>query len=68
MMIEPESDKPIIELLICALEEYSREGKVENVRCDRCGGLIEITPVGETGRALKADCPCGRYRDNMRGL
>ena len=63
-----ESDKPSIDLLISAYEEYSRAGKVHSIRCDRCGRLIEITPVGETGRALKADCLCGRYRGNMRGL
>ena len=61
-------DKPNIDLLIKALEQYSQLGTVESVKCDRCGGLIEVKPQGDMGRAFTANCPCGRYKDTMRGL
>ena len=63
-----ESTKPNIDLLVKALEEYWQGGKVASVRCDRCGGLIEVTPEGEMGRAFSVNCPCGRYKDTMRRL
>jgi hypothetical protein len=63
-----ESSKPNFEILVAAVEEFSREGKVSTVRCDACGGLIEVARIGEMGTAISTKCPCGRYNDNMRGL
>jgi hypothetical protein len=57
-----------VKLMMAAMEEYGRDGKVSGVRCDLCGGLLEVTPIGETGRSLSVKCPCGRYKDTMRGL
>lgn len=63
-----DNDKPNIDLLVKAWEQYSQFGKVVDAKCDHCDGLIEITPLGNMGRAFSANCPCGRYKDTMRGL
>jgi hypothetical protein len=63
-----QASKPNIELLVMALEQYWREGKVFNVKCDKCGGLLEVTPKGEMASAFSIKCPCGWYNDTMRGL
>jgi len=63
-----ENDPPNINLLIEAMEQYWQLGKVMDIKCDRCGGLIEVTPIGELARAYSVNCPCGRYVDTMRGL
>ena len=68
MTVTNDFDKPNIDLLAQAFEQFWQLGKVVSVKCDGCGGLIEVKPIGEMGRAFYANCPCGRYKDNMRGL
>jgi hypothetical protein len=68
MAMTNEDSKPNIDLLVKAVEQYWQTGKVVDAKCDRYGGLIEVTPRGEMGRAFSVNCPCGRYKDTMRGL
>ena len=63
-----ENNTPNFDLLAKALEQYWQVGKVVDVKCDRCGGLIDVAPIGQMGRAFSANCPCGLYKDTMRGL
>jgi phage FluMu protein Com len=59
-------EKPSIETLELALGEFKKKGIVENVRCERCNSLIEITENGPS--VLQVKCDCGMYNDNIRGL
>lgn len=59
-------DEDTIKLLGLALAEFQREGKVTTVRCDVCGGVIEIKWQGHIGGSV--NCPCGRFKDNLRGI
>lgn len=63
-----EEEKADMEKIIKAVEQYWQTGKVTDITCERCGGLIQITPLGETNRAFSASCPCGLYHDTLRGL
>ena len=63
-----ENGKPNIDLLVKAMEQYWQVGKIVNIKCDGCGELIEVKPKGEMGNAFSVTCPCGRYKDTMRGL
>lgn len=58
--------KPSIETFQEAIAEYSKSGKVESVKCERCSSTIEIKPKGDS--ALIMTCQCGLYNDNLRGL
>ena len=58
--------KPTINTLEMALGEYTKNGKVGTVHCERCNGLIEITRKSESTLSVK--CECGLYNDNLRGL
>ena len=49
-----------------ALTEFHRTGNNTVARCDRCEGLIEVTSPGPEVWSL--NCPCGRYKDTLRGL
>jgi len=66
MKKQTESKAVIRTILLAAYEEYSRDGKISTVKCDACGGLLEITRLGDT--ALTVRCRCGRFEDTMRGL
>lgn len=49
-----------------ALEEHRELGAVATVHCDRCDGLLSVTPLGD--EAWRMSCDCGRYDDTLRGL
>lgn len=53
-------------LLDKALSEYRSQGAVMTARCDSCGGLLEVEARGEN--SFSVSCPCGKYRDTLRGL
>ena len=59
-------DEQAIELLKLALEEFARDGRVTAVRCDVCGGIIEIKALNDT--SYSARCTCGKFRDSLRGI
>lgn len=52
-------------VLLAAREEFHTLGTC-SVKCDRCGGIVTITALGDA--VWQADCPCGRYRLSMKGL
>ena len=59
-------EKPDIDKVIKALEEYHQTGQVQTVKCQRCGSNLQISPLGDS--ALRLSCSCGLYEDRLRGL
>lgn len=59
-------DPAALDLLERAMEEYQQQGRVETVRCDRCGDVIQITALSPTAHAV--ECTCGKFRDTLRGI
>jgi hypothetical protein len=57
--------KAVVELYDRALGELQREGMVRTARCEVCGHLLRVQQL--TPAAWTIDCPCGRYRDTLRG-
>jgi hypothetical protein len=67
--VKPKSKAEIQAILAVidrALEEFRQQGKGTTVTCDACTGLLSVVALGST--AWRLDCPCGRYRDTLRGL
>jgi hypothetical protein len=67
-MSAKEPDKEMLRLYEMAFAEFSRDGKVASVRCDKCGGLIQVRALGSLGSAWAMSCPCGRFKDTLRGI
>jgi formylmethanofuran dehydrogenase subunit E len=49
-----------------AMEEYSKNEKIENTRCEKCNELIIIELLGNSAYSVK--CKCGYHNDTLRGL
>jgi hypothetical protein len=47
-----------------AFQEFEASGKVSTVRCNQCGGLIEIAKVGIS--SFQMSCPCGKFNSTLR--
>ena len=57
---------PVFETFDAALAEFMKDGSVSTVRCERCGGVIEITAPNQSAMIMR--CSCGAYNDNLRGF
>lgn len=57
---------PLLETYEKALAQFVKHGHVLDVRCERCGNVIQIVPKGRS--AMIMSCSCGAYNDNLRGL
>lgn len=60
------TERPKLETLITAQEEYFVNGKIETARCERCKSLLVIEMYGNS--AWKVSCSCGLYNDTLRGV
>ena len=59
--------KPKLETFLRALATLNCE-EAAPVCCERCGGAIQFEPwVGLAGEGFWVKCPCGLYRDVLRG-
>ena len=63
-----EPDEEVTRLFAAALEEFFRTGKVTTIRCDRCGGVIDIHSLGDSTSAWEVSCPCGRFNGPAREI
>jgi hypothetical protein len=57
---------PQIETLERAVADFTAHGKVESVRCEIDGELIQIEKKAES--VLLVKCRCGAYDDVIRGI
>ena len=64
--ISDEEKGKIIRIHNEAFAEFTRDGRVSTIGCDKCSSLIEFTTLSPT--AWKSSCSCGRYNCTMKGL
>ena len=61
-------DKEMLRLYELVFAEFSRDGRVSTVHCDKCSSLIEIRSLGNSRSAWAMSCVCGRFKDTLRGI
>lgn len=65
IIANPIREREALARMLEAFDQYLNN-RQSAIRCDRCGGLIAFHRLAD--EAYESECPCGKYRDTLRGL